>query len=283
MGIARHGAGPRATLAAFASQIHPVFMLPAVAAGWFGALLALPIDPVVTALHTITIAGTVYTAHVKDGYIDFYVREEDDDHPLTPKGCWIGLLTASLVVFGSILGLWYRVDLVAVLLTVPAWAIAYLHAPQLDLNPIGVTLGYPTGIALAVLSGAYIQHGSMPSAAVAFGTLLFILLAGIKIVDDEQDLDFDRDIGKPTVAAYVGGHRARELAYGLIAIAIIGTIGAATFAVIPRLTILGALAFGVVGWFARGATASVATALLIRGAYLYLAGAVFAVWLHSLG
>ncbi|MFD1525434.1 ubiquinone biosynthesis protein UbiA, partial [Halolamina salina] len=40
MGIARHGSGPAALLGAYASQVHPVFMLPPVATALFGAALS---------------------------------------------------------------------------------------------------------------------------------------------------------------------------------------------------------------------------------------------------
>jgi len=79
--------------------------------------------------------AAVYTAHVKDGYVDFHVRGGDDDHPLTERGCRIalGLSTAVFALCCVVLGL--LVEPVAVVLVVPTWLIAYHHAPQLDMNP----------------------------------------------------------------------------------------------------------------------------------------------------
>ena len=72
MAIARHETGTRADLRALASQVHPVFMLPPLAASWFGAAVAGEFGVTVGAIHIAPMFFAVYTAHVKDGYIDFY-------------------------------------------------------------------------------------------------------------------------------------------------------------------------------------------------------------------
>ncbi|MDX1629433.1 MAG: hypothetical protein R3345_12080, partial [Fulvivirga sp.] len=92
--------------AAFASQVHPVFMLPPLAASWFGSVLAGRFSLATGALHMGAIFFAVYTAHVKDGYVDFHVRDEDDDHPLTARGCRLGLAGASAAFFACLAGLW---------------------------------------------------------------------------------------------------------------------------------------------------------------------------------
>ena len=139
MAIARNGSGVVGELRALASQIHPVFMLPPVAASWFGAVIAgIPV-PWLGAIHAVAVFCAVYTAHVKDGYIDFYYREEDDEHPLTRRGCRRALGGAG-IGFACCLGaLWVLVGPVAALLTLPGWLIGYHHAPQLDTNPITAT------------------------------------------------------------------------------------------------------------------------------------------------
>ena len=45
MAVARHGTGPAATVRALWSQVHPVFMLPPVAASLFGGVLAGRLGP----------------------------------------------------------------------------------------------------------------------------------------------------------------------------------------------------------------------------------------------
>ncbi|MFB6163642.1 MAG: ubiquinone biosynthesis protein UbiA, partial [Haloarculaceae archaeon] len=76
MAIARSGAGVTPALRALGSQVHPVFMLPPLAASSFGALLAGEPALPLAALHVTAMFAAVYTAHVKDGYVDFYVRGE---------------------------------------------------------------------------------------------------------------------------------------------------------------------------------------------------------------
>ncbi len=77
----------------------------------------------------------VYTAHVKDGYVDFHVRGEDDDHPLTDAGCRMALVGAGVGFALCTAAIWLLVGLGAALLTLPTWIIGYTHAPQLDMTP----------------------------------------------------------------------------------------------------------------------------------------------------
>ena len=51
MALARHERGVRADLGALLSQVHPVFMLPPLAASWFGAGVAGEFTIAVGALH----------------------------------------------------------------------------------------------------------------------------------------------------------------------------------------------------------------------------------------
>ncbi|MFB6128311.1 MAG: lycopene cyclase, partial [Halorhabdus sp.] len=78
MAIARHHSGIVPAARALASQVHPVFMLPPVAVSVAGSLLAAratgTFAPIVAGLHATAIFAAVYTAHVKDGYVDFFVR-----------------------------------------------------------------------------------------------------------------------------------------------------------------------------------------------------------------
>lgn len=283
MRLARHGRGPRAAAAAVASQIHPVFMLPPIAASWFGAMLAGEFAPTLAALHSAAIFAAVYTAHVKDGYVDFYRRGEDDDHPLTQLGCRVCLITATVSFAAVLVLLWSVVDVAAVLLTLPCWLIAYHHAPQLDMHPIGVTLGYPTGIALAILGGYYVQATALSALPIAFATVFLLLIAGVKIIDDEQDYAYDRSIGKPTVAVMAGTQRARRIA-GLIMVLSLATVPAfVLIGTFPAGTLLAAGAFAGVLVLAVSAPPDIATALLIRGSYVFLGLLIAAVWFQPLG
>ncbi len=278
MVFARHGEGLGADLAALSSQIHPVFMLPPIAASWFGSMLAGEFSFPLGALHMCAIFAAVYTAHVKDGYVDFYLRAEDDDHPLSEAGCKRALAGASAFFFVCLAGLWFLVDLPAALLTLPTWFIAYLHAPQLDTNPITTTTGYPAGIALAILGGFYVQTSSLEPIALAFSLVFLVLLSGVKVIDDQQDYAYDTSIDKRTVAVVVGPERARTAAYGLMVLALALVVGFALLQVFPPGTVLAVLAFGAVAAAARRADSELATMLLVRGAYVFLAVLLAAVY-----
>lgn len=283
MRVARHGTGMRADVDALLSQVHPVFMLPPLAASLFGGILAGDLEFLPATVHVTAMFFAVYTAHVKDGYVDFHVRGEDDDHPLTIRGCRVALLASTL-------GFWSTTAVLAVVaspatavLAAPTWLIAYNHAPTLDVHAVTTTLGYPTGIALCVLGGFHAQTGALAPEALAFAGIFLVLLAGIKIIDDSQDYAYDLSIEKRTVAVLLGRSRARRLAYVIQAVAMFLTTITALLGVIPLATILGVVAFAIVAMFAARAEPETATMLLVRAAYVFLAFLVAAVWLRPLG
>ena len=278
MGVAREGEGVRADLDALASQVHPVFMLPPIAVSWYGALLAGAVDFVIGSVHMLAIFAAVYTAHVKDGYVDCYIRGEDATNPLTPAGCYRALVGASALFGACLVTLYVLVDIWAVLLTAPCWFIAYHHAPHLDLTPIGSTAGYPAGIALSLLGGHYGQAIGLSGPVVASAIVLFVLVSGIKIIDDSKDFRYDRSIEKRTVAVLVGPARARSVAYGLFGLACLLTVGAALGPLFPIEAAGAAFAFGVVAAIAHSASSKRATMLLIRGAYVFVAVLLAAIW-----
>jgi 1,4-dihydroxy-2-naphthoate octaprenyltransferase len=258
-------------------------MLPALATAVFGGLLAGPPSPHLALLHTGAVGLGLYTAHVTDGYVDFYVRGEDDDHPLTARGCRVALWGASLVFWVVVGALGLLVGPVAVLLTVPGWLIAVGHAPQLDTNPVGATAGYPTGIALAMLGGYYVQAGRLSRSVLGLAAVFLVVLLGIKVVDDAQDVTYDASIGKRTVAVVLGPAAARLLAFGLMGLGSLGVVGLALgvdgIPVSAGLAVLPFLAVAGVAWRAGP---RLATMLLIRGSYLFLAVLVAAVWFRPL-
>jgi 1,4-dihydroxy-2-naphthoate octaprenyltransferase len=282
MPIARHGAGLGASLRALGSQVHPVFMLPAVATSVVGALIAREVSFALAALHVAIVFCELYTAHVKDGYIDFYGRGEDDDHPLTARGCQLALVGASLCVFVGLVIVGVVVGFRAALLTLPGWLIAYFHAPQLDMNPLTATVGYPLGIAFTLVSGYYVQAESLAATPLAVATVLFIVLSGIKIIDDAKDYEYDRSIDKRTVAVVLGRKQARQSAFALMGGGLFIVIGLAMTAVLPISSIGAVLAFAGIAALTRRMDAKHTTMILIRGSYVFLALLFAAVWFQPL-
>lgn len=282
MRVARHGTGVSATLRALGSQVHPVFMLPVVSASAFGALLAQQVTLWIAVVHVGIVFCELYTAHVKDGYVDFYRRGEDEEHPLTAQGCRLALGGASALVFLG-LGLLAVVDPTAALLTLPGWLIAYFHAPQLDMHPVGATIGYPLGITTTIVSSYYTQAGSLSMTAIIYAVVFLVVLSGIKIIDDATDYSYDRSIDKRTVAVVIGRARARQLAIVLMTVGLtIVVVGALLTAIVPPSSIVAVLAFAAIAGVARKRNAALATKILIRGTYVFLALLVAAVWFHPL-
>jgi 1,4-dihydroxy-2-naphthoate octaprenyltransferase len=259
-------------------------MLPPLAASAFGAVLARTFTGPLAATHLFVVFCALYTAHVKDGYVDFHRRGEDDDHPLTVFGCRLALSLSTLGFAAGTVALAFLVDGVAALLCLPGWLVGYLHAPQLDTNPVTATVGYPVGIGFALLGGHYVQATALPPTVLAFAGVFVVILAGIKIVDDTTDHAYDRSIDKRTVAVVLGPRRARRTAYGLMAVGLAGVVVFAVGNVFPPSSVGAVVAFGVVAAAARraGDDDRLATMLLVRASYLFVAVLVTAVWFRPL-
>lgn len=284
MRITRHGAEPRAILRALASQVHPVFMLPAIAASAIGGLLARDVSLVLLVLHMGIVFCELYTAHVKDGYVDFHIRSEDDDHPLTALGCRLVLFGTSLLVFLGLLILLLTASSIGALLTLPGWLIAYFHAPQLDMTPVTATTGYPLGIASTVLSAYYVQAGTLSLTVLAVAGVLLVLLSGIKIIDDAKDYDYDRSIDKRTVCVVLGRRTARKAAFVLITGGVLLVVLLALLTpVFPISSLSAALVFALIAALTRRRDAKHTTMILIRGAYVFLALLIGTLWFQPLG
>ncbi|GAA0208029.1 lycopene cyclase domain-containing protein [Halobaculum roseum] len=282
MAIARHGAGPAAAARAYASQVHPVFMLPPVATALFGAALAGEFDPVVALVYAGAAFFAVYTAHVKDGYVDFHRRGEDDDHPMTERGCRLGLAGATVGFLACLAALAAAATPLAVAIAAPMWLIGYLHAPQLDTNPATTTLGYPVGIGLCLLGGYAAQTGTLAVAPLALSAVFVVILAGVKVIDDAQDYDYDRSIDKRTVAVALGPERARRVATAALTLGLFAVVPLTVVEVLPPSAPAASLAFGAVAAVAVRRDATTATMLLVRGAYLFLAGLLVATFFRPL-
>ncbi|MFT4922733.1 MAG: 1,4-dihydroxy-2-naphthoate octaprenyltransferase [Haloarculaceae archaeon] len=283
MAIARHEQGVAGAASALASQVHPVFMLPPMATSWVGAIVAGDFVVVLGVLHMTAAFFALYTAHVTDGYVDFYLRDEDDDHPLSKQGCQVARAGASVAFFACLVAIGVLVDVWAALLTLPGWLIAINHAPRLDTNPVGATAGYPLGIGFALVGGYYVQAQTLTPSVVALAAVFVTILSGIKVIDDAQDYEYDRTIGKRTVAVVLGRERARRTAYGLMVTGMLAVIAlAAILPGVPPGAGLAALAFGAVAAITRQASPELATMLLIRGSYVFLAVLVAAVWFRPL-
>lgn len=283
MDVARHGDGIGAAIRALASQIHPVFMLPPVASSVFGAALSGRFDVALALLHATAAFSALYTAHVKDGYIDFFGRGEDDDHPLTAAGCRLAMALSTALFAACLVAIGWLVSPLAALLTLPGWLIGYLHAPQLDMNPIGATTGYPLGIAFATVGGYFVQTETLTPTVVGFAGVFLCILSGIKTIDDAKDYDYDRSIGKRTVAVVLGRQRAHQTAYGLMSLGLVAVLALALVSVFPLGAALATVPFAAVAVIARRSEPKLATMLLVRGSYLFLAVLVAVVWLEPLG
>jgi len=283
MGLATSDGGNLGDLRALLSQVHPVFMLPPVASSLFGATLAGRFDVTVALLHVVSVFFALYTAHVKDGYIDYYGRGEDDTHPLTEQGCRFALAGASVAFFACLVAIGSLVGPIAAAVTLPGWLIGFNHAPRLDMHPLSATAGYPLGIAFALVGGYYVQVQAVSTTVLGLAAIFLLTLSGIKVIDDAQDYEYDRSIEKRTVAVVVGPQAAYDAAYALMATGMVAVVAlAVSVDGIPDSAVAAPVVFGVVAVLASRVGPDLATKLLIRGSYLFLAVLVTAVWFRPL-
>ncbi|MFB6168491.1 MAG: lycopene cyclase domain-containing protein [Haloferacaceae archaeon] len=282
MSTARHGHGPGAVARAYASQVHPVFMLPPVASAWFGASLAPTLAPAPLLAVSAAAFFAVYTAHVKDGYVDFHLRGEDADHPLTVRGCRLGLVGAALGFVAALAAVFVLSGPVAALVLAPTWLLGWLHAPTLDTHPVGATAGYPVGIGTLIVAGHRAQAGRFAPEVLGFALVFVVVLCGVKVIDDATDYGYDRSIGKRTVAVVLGPARARRLAEGLVAAGLFLVVALSVDGLFPPAAAFATLPLVVVGGYAHRAEPELATMLLVRGVYLLLAGLVVATYFRPL-
>jgi len=64
----------------------------------------------------------------------------------------------------------------------------------------------------------------MTAAILGFALVFLVTLAGVKIIDDEQDYAYDRSIDKRTVSVLLGRPRARTLAFSLLMAGLVGVL-----------------------------------------------------------
>jgi len=255
MPIARHRSGPLVALRALGSQVKPRFMAPALAASVYGGLLAaasagppsdglaaavagLSLSP--AAVHLLATFLALYTAHVKDGLVDFYERGEDEALPLTREGCRVAIVGSGVGFAACALALWWLVGPLSALLTVPLWPLGYLHAPWLDRGPVGTSTDYAVGVALVVLGGNAVQaHHVSPVALGVAGVFIPVLAAGAVLLDVE-DRDVDERVGKRTVPTVLGPRGATRLAAGLVALSAALVAGLVVVGVLPTAALVAA-------------------------------------------
>jgi len=211
----------------FLVYVRPTFMLPAVGMSVYGGALSTGgVDPFAGTLHSGIVGLALYLAHLRDGYVDGHRRGEETPRLTVAEFRWsiraCGVLAAALsgVLFA-------RAGLPAALSTAALVALALLHAPYVDRHPVGVTVDYPIGVAVALLGGYATQTGGVTPRVVGVAVAFVGLLSGIKIGIDRLDADFDGSIGKRTVPVAFGSRGADWIAAGVFAVtaAVTGAAG----------------------------------------------------------
>lgn len=269
----------RRTTRGLAAHVQPVFLLPGVAMSLFGASLAGDAAVPTAVVHALAIGLTVYVAHLKDGYVDHYVRGEDADNPLAPTEIRVAIFAASAAFACCVVSLWAAAGPDPAALTAPLVVLGLLHAPHLDAAPATGTLDYPLGIALATAGGYATQTGSVSASIVAIAAVFLVLLAGINVLLDLLDYDHDRRVPKRTIPVVVGPAAARPVACAFVVAAVALLACSSVVGVLPpRAALAGVFPLGAaIACVVGGLAADRAVPLFIGSTYLFAAALFLAV------
>lgn len=254
-------------------HVQPIFFVPGIAVSLVGAVLT-PDPSIATAIvHATAVALAVYVAHLTDGYVDYYVRGEDEQNRLSSVEIRVATLV-TVIAFGfCVLVLWVSTGPLAALATAPLVALGYLHAPHLDTNPITTTVDYPAGIALATVGGYTAQTGTVSAVVGTIALVLVVLLSGIGILLDTVDYEHDATVSKRTVPVVLGPERALSVSKWLVVASSGIVLCVSVLAVVPPIAaVVGLLpAATVVAWNRGGWPVDVAVNRLIATTYVFMA------------
>ena len=75
----------RTTLYGLAAYVRPAFFVPVPGMALFGGLLARAFAPGPALVHAAAVATALYAAHLRDGYVDAFVREEEEPGPVSER------------------------------------------------------------------------------------------------------------------------------------------------------------------------------------------------------
>lgn len=182
--------------------------------------------------YALLVATVLFASHLKDAWVDWYVRGEDQRFPwgrwpqtgelLSERGLFAAM-AATLALFAGLLVLhWLRgapPAFFAVALVGAALALSY--APVLDRLPLGSAASYPLGVGLAVVAGGLLSAGRLVPETLLYAAPLVVALAGAKVVEDLIDAGHDAELGKRTVPVALGKARAKDAGYAAVALGLL--------------------------------------------------------------
>ena len=206
----------RTALCGLVAYVRPAFFVPVPGMALFGGLLAREFAVGPALVHAVAVSTALYAAHLRDGYVDAFVRAEEAPGPLSERALRAAFAGATAAFLGLVAGLWWLTGAAAALLTLPLGALAATHAPHLDTHPVTVTGDYAVGVGLVAVGGYATQTGAVAEPIVGLACVYVLLLAGVKVSVDLLDHEFDRSIDKRTLPVVLGPRRARAAAAALL-------------------------------------------------------------------
>ncbi len=220
-------------------------------------------------------ATALYAAHLKDGYVDAYVRAEEPRGPLSARALRVAFAVTSVAFLCLAGAVWLLAGATAALLSLPLWVLAAVHAPYLDTRPVTVTADYAVAVGLVAVGGYAAQTGRVTVPVGCLAAVYVLFLAGAKVSVDLLDYAFDRSIGKRTLPVVLGPRRARAASAALLCCSALLLAGVAAAGVLPGAAGLAA-AFPLAGALAAAVPDPKRTVHLQMGLAYPFTAAVFA-------
>jgi len=254
-------------------EIRPLPMIAALTGGLIGFAFAHEFSLNLLFPFLFSIFLALFSAHLKDTYVDYYVYKEDVIYRFGRFDSSYGLLSKNNLVNGILFST-VVFSLLTIYLTsfrnfylifgILGLLLSLTYSDKLSKNPVGACIGYPLGVSLALIGGYYLQTSMLNPIVITFSLILLLFLSSGKIIEDMIDMKHDKFFNKNTIPVLLGFKKNKIFGYML---AYLSLIMIATFSLLflTELNLIGVLLSFVTIFYSSKLKVE-------KGIYIFVAG-----------
>jgi len=227
----------------YIKETRPPVMVMAALAALFGCSMAPSFDLGLALLYISAVFFILYSAHLRDTFVDYFVRKEYEKGYESRLGDSGGVLNSDELAMGFGVGIGVALCIGLYL----AWTVSWLLLP-IGLIGLFFAIAYPgyldthwweiliwpLGVACAFWGGYVVQTGTLALQPLILGAIVWFILIFAKIIDSHPDMEVDRKIGKETVPTLIGKERSKRLSYAGMYVGVGWGLLFSFFGVIPK-------------------------------------------------
>lgn len=205
-------------------------MIAALTAGLTGFAFAHAFNIILLLPFLLSIFLALFSAHLKDTYIDYYVEKEDVTYRFGRFDSSYGLLSKKNLVNGILFSM-LIFSLLTIYLTIFRFfylifgiigmLLALTYSEKLSKNSVGACIGYPLGVSLVLVGGYYLQTSAFNPIVIIFSMILLLFLSSGKIIEDMIDMKHDKLFNKNTIPVLLGTKKNKMFGYALAYLSLI--------------------------------------------------------------